>query len=295
MARERHIIHYKIREIADYINWGYFFHAWSLPFEMSAVSRIHDCESCRQAWINSLDAGKRDAARQAMALYDEARALLMELDERFEVKALFVLADAKTDSEDNILLDGMRVPMLRQQTPGKDGFCRCLSDYVNPDGDKIGVFATSAGEEMERYGSDDYYARMLAQTLSDRLAEAAAERLHEEVRKRIWGYAPDEALSIEDMHRELFQGIRPAVGYPCLPDISVNMLLDEICDFGRIGVQLTENGMMRPHASVSGLMISHPQAQYFAVGRITDEQMEDYAQRRGMPSEQVMKFLIHNV
>lgn len=296
MAQERHVIHYKIREIADYINWGYFFHAWDFPFEMSTVSGVHDCVSCRRAWINSFDADKRMAAEQAAVLYDDARALLSELDSRYDVGALFVLFDARSDDEDNILLGDVALPMLRQQIPGTDGYCRCLSDYVNPRGnDKVGLFATSVNTEMERYGGGDDYIGMLSQTIADRLAEAAAECLHEDVRKRIWGYAPDESLSIPDMHKERFQGIRPAVGYPCLPDISINMLLDSICGFGDIGITLTENGMMRPHASVSGLMISHPQAKYFAVGSISDDQLEDYARRRGMSPEAMRKYLARNV
>ena len=297
MAQESHIIHYKIREIADYINWGYFFHAWDLPFEMSTVSDVHDCVSCRQAWIYSFSEDKRASAEQAAVLYDDARAMLSAFDAMFEARALFMLFDAKSDDEDNILLGGnATLPMLRQQRPGNDGYCRCLSDYVNPRGnDKVGLFLATVDSEMERYGVDDDYERMLSQTLADRLAEAAAERLHEEVRKRIWGYVPDEALSVADMHRERFQGIRPAVGYPCLPDISLNRLLDSICDFKSIGVTLTENGMMQPHASVSGLMISHPQAQYFAVGAITDEQVKDYARRRGMSVEVMRKFLAKNV
>jgi cobalamin-dependent methionine synthase I len=296
VAQERHVIHYKIREIADYINWGYFFHAWDFPFEMSTVSGVHDCVSCRRAWINSFEADKRAAAEQAAVLYDDARAMLAEFDSRYEVRALFMLFDAKSDEDDNILLGDTPLPMLRQQIPGKDGFCRCLSDYVNPQGnDKVGLFVTSVDAEMERHGEGDDYAGMLSQTLADRLAEAAAERLHEEVRKRLWAYAPDEALSVQDMHKELFQGIRPAVGYPCLPDISINRVLDSICRFGDIGVTLTENGMMRPHASVSGLMISHPQAQYFAVGRISGDQLADYSRRRGMTTEQMKKYLARNL
>lgn len=297
MVQERHIIHYKIREIADYINWGYFFHAWDFPFEMSTVSGVHDCVSCRRAWINSFEADKRAAAEQAAVLYGDARKMLAELGSRYEARALFMLFDARSDDEDNILLgNGMRLPMLRQQIPGKDGFCRCLSDYVSPQGnDKIGIFVTSVDEEMEHHGDGDEYLRLLSQTLADRLAEAAAERLHEEVRRRIWGYAPDEALSIQDMHKERFRGIRPAVGYPCLPDISMNRLLDSICGFADVGVTLTENGMMRPHASVSGLMISHPQARYFAVGHISDDQLADYARRRGMTTEQMKKYLARNL
>lgn len=121
---------------------------------------------------------------------------------------------------------------------------------------------------MERlYGQDDY-KRMLVQTLADRLAEATAEKLHEDVRRKEWGYAPDERLTVRELHNERYQGIRPAVGYPSLPDQSVNFLLDELLDMKQIGISLTENGMMTPHASVSGLMFAHPESRYFSIGKI---------------------------
>ena len=132
---------------------------------------------------------------------------------------------------------------------------------------------------------------MMAQLLADRLAEAAAEKMHEEVRKTYWGYAHDENLTIREMHAEKFQGIRPAVGYPSLPDTSMNFLLDSILHFADVGIRLTESGAMKPHASVSGMMISHPQARYFMLGRISAEQVEDYARRRGVPLELMRRFL----
>jgi cobalamin-dependent methionine synthase I len=137
----------------------------------------------------------------------------------------------------------------------------------------------------------DPYQKMMMQLLADRLAEAAAERLHEQVRKEFWGYASDENLSIPEMQIEKFQGIRPAVGYPSLPDTSLNFVLDDILDMKQIGIRLTESGAMRPHASVSGLMISHPQARYFSIGKIGDDQLRDYARRRGLPVEVCRKFL----
>jgi cobalamin-dependent methionine synthase I len=133
------------------------------------------------------------------------------------------------------------------------------------------------------------------QTLADRLAEATAVRLHEQVRKEFWGYAPNEKLSIRQLHNEEFQGIRPAVGYPSLPDQSVNFILDELLDMAQIGINLTENGMMMPHASVSGLMLAHPASRYFSVGKIDEEQLKDYASRRGMPVEEMRRFLGANI
>ena len=115
------------------------------------------------------------------------------------------------------------------------------------------------------------------------------------VRKAVWGYAPDESLSIPDLLAEKYQGIRPAVGYPSLPDQSVNFILDELLDMKQIGITLTENGAMYPHASVCGLMFSHPRSHYFAVGKIGEDQLEDYARRRGKPIDEMRKFLAANL
>ena len=133
------------------------------------------------------------------------------------------------------------------------------------------------------------------QLLADRLAEATAERMHEEVRKNYWGYAPDENLTLSDLHIERFQGVRPAVGYPSLPDTSFNFLIDSVLDMRQIGIRLTESGAMKPHASVSGLMISHPKACYFSIGKIGEDQLLDYSRHRGLPVEVLRKFLAANL
>ena len=141
----------------------------------------------------------------------------------------------------------------------------------------------------------DPYQKMMAQLLADRLAEAAAERMHEQVRKEYWGYAKGEQLTIPEMLIEKFQGIRPAVGYPSLPDTSLNFVLDELIDMKQIGIRLTESGAMKPHASVSGLMMAHPQARYFNLGKIGEDQLQDYARRRGLPIEVCRKVLAANL
>ena len=146
----------------------------------------------------------------------------------------------------------------------------------------------------EPYQNDDY-KHLLIKTLGERLAEAAAEKLHEFIRKEAWGYAPDEQLSMKQLLNEDYQGIRPAVGYPSLPDISVSYLLDKLIDMKRIGIHLTENGMMQPHASVCGLMFSHPASRYFAVGKIDEEQLKDYAARRGFTAAAMRKYLSANL
>ena len=170
----------------------------------------------------------------------------------------------------------------------------CLSAF-NSSLPSIKLFASSVSAESEGCYKDDPYKHLLVQTLTDRLAEAATEKMHEYVRKTVWGYAPDESLSIPDLLVEKYQGIRPAVGYPSLPDQSVNFILDELLDMKQIGITLTENGAMYPHASVCGLMFSHPQSRYFAVGKIGEDQLEDYACRRGKPIEEMRKFLAANL
>ena len=206
----------------------------------------------------------------------------------------------EANSEENDLwLEGTRFPCLRQQTKREGNFYVCLADFVRPRSqnikDKVGIFATSVDASIEALFPDDAYRKMLAQTLADRLAEATAEKLHEEVRKHQWGYAPDENLTMRQLHNEEFQGIRPAVGYPSLPDQSVNFILDELLDMQQIGIRLTENGMMMPHASVSGLMFAHPASRYFSVGKIDEEQLKDYASRRGIPVDEMRKFLGANL
>lgn len=148
---------------------------------------------------------------------------------------------------------------------------------------------------METDFDADPYQKMMMQLLADRLAEAAAERMHEQIRKEFWGYAAGEQLSISEMLVEKFQGIRPAVGYPSLPDTSLNFVLNDILNMKQIGIRLTESGAMKPHASVSGLMFSHPRARYFAVGKIGEDQLHDYAHRRGLPVEVCRKFLAANL
>ena len=159
----------------------------------------------------------------------------------------------------------------------------------------MGIFAASCDGEVELLHADDPYKHLLVQTLADRLAEAATEKMHEYVRKVAWGYAKEENLSIPELLKEDFQGIRPAVGYPSLPDQSVNFLLDKLLHMGQIGISLTENGAMYPHATVCGLMFAHPAARYFAVGKIGKDQLEDYAKRRGMAVEKVSRFLAANL
>ena len=190
-----------------------------------------------------------------------------------------------------------RISLLRQQQSEAESLC--LADFIRPlssgKKDKIGVFATSVDMGLETDFDHDTYQKMMVQLLADRLAEATAERMHEEVRKNLWGYASDEQLSIEEMFQEKYIGRRPAVGYPSLPDQSLNFLIDEFLGFSSIGINLTESGAMRPHASTSGLLFAHPLARHFAIGKIDDTQLRDYARRRGLPEDVMRKFLASNL
>ena len=261
------IITYNISEIVPYINWAYFFYAWSMN-------------------------GKAKDAQ--LELRSEAEKLLVDMEGRYHTRAVFALCEANSEGDD-IIINGTRVPMLRQQKviPGKPNLC--LADFIRPASsgikDAIGLFATSVDAAFTSNNEEDPYQRMLSQTLADRLAEATAEKFHEDVRKKYWGYAADEQLTIKDLLAERYQGIRPAVGYPSIPDTSMNFLLYELLDMKGIGINLTESGMMAPHASVSGFMFAHPQSRYFDLGKIDDDQLEDYARRRNKPVEELRKYL----
>ena len=261
------IITYNISEIVPYINWAYFFYAWSMN-------------------------GKAKDAQ--LELRSEAEKLLADMEGRYHTRAVFALCEASSEGDD-IIINGTRGPMLRQQKviPGKPNLC--LADFIRPASsgikDAIGLFATSVDAAFTSDNEEDPYQRMLSQTLADRLAEATAEKFHEDVRKKYWGYAADEQLTIKDLLAERYQGIRPAVGYPSIPDTSMNFLLYELLDMKGIGINLTESGMMVPHASVSGFMFAHPQSRYFDLGKIDDDQLEDYARRRNKPVEELRKYL----
>lgn len=271
----RKVLTYELSEVEPYINWLYFYHAWGLS-------------------------GKPQEEKLRMRA--EALGVLESWKGKFHTHAIFGLFDANSDGDD-IVIDSreeagtvVRMPMLRQQHPSQDGAPNlCLSDFIRPlrQGikDRIGVFCTTVDGEITEQNKHDEYLAMLSQVLCDRLAEGTAELLHEEVRRKYWGYAPDEHLTMEQTHREEYQGIRPAVGYPSMPDTSVNFILDQLLDMKQVDIRLTESGMMTPHASVSGLMFAHPKARYFELGKIGEDQLKDYARRRGIPVEMMRRFL----
>ena len=195
---------------------------------------------------------------------------------------------------DDVVVGESRFCFLRQQADHPDGRPNlCLADYVAPAGDHVGAFAVGihgADELSGRYEADlDDYRAIIVKALADRLAEAFAEWLHLQVRCA-W-YSPDEQLAGDDLLRERFRGIRPAFGYPACPDHSEKTKLFELLGAERAGLALTESFAMTPAAAVSGLYLAHPQARYFAVGRIGDDQLADYALRKRESVEQAARWL----
>lgn len=277
------ILTYSIGELVPYINWLYFYHAWGVSHQTEA---------------------------EQQKLRREAEERLQRYDQCYHVHALFELFPAHSEGDDIVVRQEKseeRIPLLRQQQEGSEHLC--LADFIAPHqstpspnthhpspNTQIALFATSVDIGMETDFDADPFEKMMAQLVADRLAEAAAEVMHRDVRTRYWGYVPDEQLTISDLHAERFQGIRPAVGYPSLPDVSLNFVIDRLLGgMSQIGIRLTESGAMKPHASVSGLMISHPQAHYFSIGKIGEDQLRDYARRRGLPVETMRRFLSANL
>ncbi|MGL4975397.1 MAG: vitamin B12 dependent-methionine synthase activation domain-containing protein, partial [Bosea sp. (in: a-proteobacteria)] len=191
---------------------------------------------------------------------------------------------------------------LRQQLSKRDGRPNmCLSDFFVPEGlgkgDYIGGFVVTAGAEEERIADkfardNDDYRSIMVKALADRIAEAFAERMHQRVRKEFWAYAPDETFSNEELVREEYRGIRPAPGYPAQPDHTEKDTLFRLLDAEKaVGVKLTESFAMWPGSSVSGLYLAHPEAYYFGVAKVERDQVEDYAQRKGMSIVEVERWL----
>ena len=203
------LLDYQINDVAPYINWDYFFYAWGMH-------------------------NKPEAEKEK--LRGEAEETLATLQSRYRTHAVFQLFEANSEGDD-IVIGERRIPLRRQQQ--SDAESLCLADFIRPlssgKKDKIGVFATSVDMGLETDFDHDTYQKMMVQLLADRLAEATAERMHEEVRKNYWGYAPDEQLTMQELHIEKFQGIRPALGYPSLPDTSLNFVIDELIGMRQIG------------------------------------------------------------
>jgi len=284
---------YDLAELREYIDWQPFFNAWEMKGKFPDI-------------LNNPVTG--EAARK---LYDDAQEMLDRIVAERWITARGVAGffpAASTGDDVVVYTDDTRTDVLttlwqlRQQGEHRDGVPnKSLADFVAPAGsgvpDHIGAFAVTAGHGVRervlafKEELDDYSAIML-EALSDRLAEAFAERLHERVRIELWGYAPDESSSAEDLLKERYAGIRPAPGYPACPDHTLKRELWDLLDADtHTGIELTDSMAMWPGASVSGWYLGHPEAQYFVVGRLRRDQVEDYAARRDVPLLEIERWL----
>lgn len=294
-----------VEEIIPYIHWNFFFIAWKLSGRYGEIASIHGCDVCRASWLANFPEKERAKAGEAMQLYKDAVKLLdylVEIKAEY-IKAVYGFFPAFSEGDD-LHIGGQVFPTLRQQAKREDGIYKSLADYVMPrsfnKADYAGAFVVTGGAGADflyrKYEEEgDTYKAMLLQTLTDRLAEAAAEYLHEKVRKVYWGYAPDEALTVPELFKVKYQGIRPAIGYPSLPEQLQIFTIDNLLNVAQIGVTITENGAMTPSATVGGLYLAHPASQYFMIGSISEEQLNDYAARRNKTPEELKKWLIKNI
>lgn len=300
-----------IAEIIPWLDWKFLFPAWNLSARFHTITRIGKSDEERAKWIESFREDDREKGKEAIKLYDDAVEMLNKFvsDDVDYIRAVFGIYEAYSDN-DTIYVKGdakgdyTAFPFLRQQKKSRKNEYYCLSDFTAPlesgKKDYIGAFAVTAGfgadDQLERYSAEgDEYNGLLMKSLLDRLAEAATEWLHAKVRREYWGYASDEDLTIDEMLAVRFQGIRPAVGYPSIPDQTTNFTLHDLLSTEEVGIKLTENGVMHPNASVSGLFFSHPQSKYFGIGEIDEAQMVDYANRKKKNPDEIRKFLMANL
>ncbi len=284
---------FPIEEIKNYINWSFFFNAWDIKTKIKDIS------------------GNDTKSKEAKKLFDDAQELLKEIVDKklLEAKAVIGIFPANSNKDDIIIYSDEKkntilntFPNLRQQIQKSNKQPNLsLSDFIAPieSGitDYIGVFAATAGLNIEKSiqnfqnNNDDYNAIML-QLLADRLAEAFIELLHLKIRKEFWAYSPNENLTTEELFNEKYVGKRPAIGYPACPDHSEKKRIFDLLKVEKnINIELTDSYAMYPTASVCGLFFAHPEAKYFSVGKISDEQLNDYAKRKNEKPEIVEKFI----
>jgi 5-methyltetrahydrofolate--homocysteine methyltransferase len=283
-------------ELVPYIDWTPFFQTWELA---GRFPKILDDEI---------------VGEQARHLFEDAKQMLNELLQKKSLTAKAVVGIFEANSiGDEIVLNQKNsdnknfvFQTLRQQTRKAQGQPNlALADFIAPQGsgiqDYIGCFAVSAGFGIEKLtnayeGAHDDYSSIMIKALADRLAEALAEYMHHEVRTRIWGYAANEQLSTDELIDEAYRGIRPAPGYPACPDHLEKLTIWELLEVEKnTGITLTESLAMYPTASVSGYYFGHPQSKYFGLGKITEEQVKKFAERKGIKFEEASKWLSPNI
>ena len=280
-----------LADLRHYIDWTPFFRAWELHGNYPAI-------------LTDDIVGE-----SATSLFADANAMLDKIinEKWLRAKGVAGLWPCWRDGDDVLVYceqteAHVRLPFLRQQIAKREGKANmCLADFISRDGDWIGGFAVTTGHGIETHlaqfkANIDDYSDIMLKALADRLAEAFAERMHEHVRKDLWGYAPDEQFTPEALNREEYRGIRPAPGYPACPDHSLKPTLFDLLDATHTtGITMTESFAMLPTAAVSGLYFGHPQSEYFGVARIGDDQVSDYAVRRGLDLDRARQYLRPNL
>jgi 5-methyltetrahydrofolate--homocysteine methyltransferase len=278
-----------LADLRECIDWTPFFRAWELAGNFPAI--LED----------------EIVGESATSLFADANAMLDKIiaEKWLTAKGVVGLWPCQRDGDDVVIhADGqeIRMPFLRQQIAKREGRANmCLADFIDPAGDWIGGFAVTAGhgidEHLERFkAAHDDYNDILLKALADRLAEAFAERLHQYVRTTLWGYAQGEQLTNEALIKEQYRGIRPAPGYPACPDHSQKpVLFDLLKATDATGITLTESFAMLPTAAVSGFYFGHPESAYFGVARIGEDQLADYATRRGVDLDTARRWLRPNL
>jgi 5-methyltetrahydrofolate--homocysteine methyltransferase len=278
--------HYESWDLANLrqvIDWTPFFRAWELHGVYPAI-------------LDDAVVGK-----EARSLFHDAEAMLDQIIDGGWLTARGAVGLWPAHREgDDVIAGATRLPFLRQQVKKREGRPNmCLADFIAEEDDWLGGFAVAIhGIEphLERFQADkDDYSDIMLKSLADRLAEAFAERLHQHVRTELWGYAPDENLSNEELIKERYRGIRPAPGYPACPEHSLKPLLMELLGGNAAGVRLTESFAMLPASAVSGFYFAHPESAYFGVARIGQDQLEDYAERRGVDVDTTARWLRPNL
>jgi 5-methyltetrahydrofolate--homocysteine methyltransferase len=286
---------YPMEQISEYINWIFFFITWELRGKYPDIFQ------------------HPDYGEEARKLYNDAREMLQLIirEKWLTANAVFGIFPANASGDDILVFEDesrqrirTRFTNLRNQTRKQGLPNLCLSDFIAPVDsgipDYVGAFAVTAGIGIEKkldefsQAHDDYSSIML-KALADRLAEAFTELLHEQIRKDTWGYAQGESLTMDELFREKYSGIRPAHGYPACPDHSEKEVLFDLLGAPELGITLTENYSMVPAASVSGLIFAHPESSYFFVGKIGTDQVEDYARRKALSTREVERLLASNL
>jgi 5-methyltetrahydrofolate--homocysteine methyltransferase len=288
----------EIKNCIPYINWSSFLTAWNFPVRYAACLQLKS-EKEREQWPDSFPEEEKAKVSEAVRLLSDARKKLSEWSEKDPgfIKAIVGFYPVKVENE-SLIIEGKAIPALRRQEKREDDIYKSWIDFIRPEGDYIGLFAATAGENVPepdctcgRPHTEDTYTRMIEQILRDRLVEATSEYLHEKVRKEYWGYSPDESFTPQELLKAPYQGIRPASGYPIHPDLSLNFRIDDLLQMKRIGIRLTDNGALYPLASVAGMYIAHPDSDYFFTGKIDEEQLADYAGKKGISIEEAKKWL----